>query len=107
MKKIIFIIALSGGIFFSGQGQDTGSDLVLSLEEAVDYAIDFNKSLKNSRLEVEHSKRTIWESIAQGLPQVEGALDYMTYFNYEMDFNLSMGGDFEFTQDQLTDAVTG
>ncbi len=38
-------------------------------------------------MEVERSKASVWESISQGLPQVDGTVDYMTYFNYEMEFN--------------------
>jgi len=104
MKKIIFIIFLVSGITIKLESQEVGSELVLSVEEAVDYAIDFNKSLKNARLEVEKSRRSIWESIAQGLPQVDGTVDYMTYFNYELQFQFG-SSDVSFTQQQYIDAA--
>ncbi len=86
-------------------GLEPGQELVLSLQDAIDFAIAYNKSLQNSRLEVERSRSTIWESISQGLPQVDGAVDYMTYFNYELEFSFGGGGDYEFSQDQLQQAM--
>jgi outer membrane protein TolC len=87
------------------QVQEPADELVLDLQGAVDYALNYNKSLQNARLELERSDRQIWESISQGLPQVDGALDYMTYFNYELEFSFR-GGDMTFTQDQYLEAMT-
>jgi len=103
---ILFTLLLTMGIFSPGISQDTAERLVLDLQGAVDYAIDFNKTLKNSRLEVERSRKTIWEAIAQGLPQVDGTMDYMSYFNYEMEFNFGMGEGADFTAEQLQEAYT-
>ena len=86
--------------------QEPAEELVLDLPGAIDYAISYNKSLQNSRLEVERSRKSIWESIAQGLPQVDGTVDYMTYFNYELEFSFNMGGETNWTQEQLNQAWT-
>jgi len=75
--------------------------LVLDLDGAIDHALSYNKSLQNSRMEVERTRRSIWETIAQGLPQVDGTLDYMTYFGYEMEFNFGPGEVPDFTPDEL------
>ncbi len=104
LSNIIFTIILAAGMNLNGFGQEPADELVLNLQEAVDYAIAYNKALKNSRLEVERSERSIWEAISQGLPQIDGAVDYMTYFNYELEFSFGMGGDVSFTDDQLMDA---
>ena len=101
---ILFTMLISLGIFTQGICQDPGEKLVLNLQGAVDYAISFNKSLKNARLEVERSRKTIWENIAMGLPQVDGSLDYSSYFNYEMQFNFGSGAPPSFTEQQLQDA---
>lgn len=82
-----------------------GQEVVLSLQEAIDFAIDYNKSLQGSRMEVERARNSIWESIAQGLPQVDGTLDYMTYFNYELAFSFGGGEDVDFTDEQLQMAM--
>ncbi|MCD4710140.1 MAG: hypothetical protein K8R52_04785, partial [Bacteroidales bacterium] len=78
-RKIItlFTLLLALGIFVPGISQEPAENLVLNLQGAVDHALSYNKSLQNARLEVERSRKSVWESIAQGLPQVDGTVDYM------------------------------
>jgi outer membrane protein TolC len=110
VSNIALSIALSIGILIPMEGQEavqeqgSADELVLDLKGAVNYALNYNKSLKNARLELERSDRQIWESISQGLPQVDGALDYMTYFNYELEFSFG-GGDVSFTEEQYLEAM--
>jgi outer membrane protein TolC len=80
--------------------------LQLSLSEAQNYAIEHNKTLQNARLDVTLSERKIKETIAQGLPQLDASLDWMTYFGYEMEFpGFGGGGSYDFTPQQLQDAT--
>lgn len=110
MSIIALTLVLSMGMILPGMAQEpTASQalpdlLVLDLQGAIDHAVSYNKSLKNARLEVERSRRSIWESIAQGLPQVDGSMDYMSYFNYEMQFNFGMGGTPDFSPGDLQEA---
>lgn len=53
--------------------------VTLSLSEAVDYALENNPATKNARLELLISKATIKETLARGLPQINGA--------YNLDYN--------------------
>jgi len=101
---ILFTLLLSMGLFTQGKGQEVQDKLVLNLQGAVDHALSFNKSLKNARLEVERSRARNWEAISQGLPQVEGVMDYSSYFNYEMEFSFGMGGDLPFTPEDYLEA---
>jgi len=101
---ILFTLILSMGLFSHGLSQEISEKLVLNLQGAVDHALSFNKSLKNSRLEVERSRARNWEAISQGLPQVDGGMDYSSFFNYELEFSFGMGDGSDFTQDQLQDA---
>ncbi|HER09694.1 MAG TPA: TolC family protein [Bacteroides sp.] len=113
MRKILLMWILIPGIFLEiggqepagGTGTEPAGEMVLTLRQAVDHALAYNKSLQHSRLEVERSRKGVWEAIAQGLPQVEGNFDYMTYFNYELAFRFGSGEDFEFTQDQIQEAM--
>lgn len=69
-KKIIafsLAFSISCGSIFSQAGS---GEIVLTLKDAQDYAIQNNKSVKASRLDVNASKTAIWETIAGGLPQV-------------------------------------
>ena len=110
ISKIAIILLLALGMIVPGMAQEPATaqslpdQLVLDLQGAIDHAISFNKSLKNARLEVERSRASIWETIAQGLPQVDGTMDYMSYFNYEMQFNFGMGETPEITPDMIQEA---
>jgi outer membrane protein len=101
---ILFTLIFSMGLFTQGTCQEVPDKLVLNLQGAVDHAISFNKSLKNARLEVERSRARNWEAISQGLPQIDGGMDYSSFFNYELEFSFGMGGGADFTQDQLLEA---
>jgi outer membrane protein TolC len=83
----IFILLLLISAIANGQ-----ESLRLSLSEAQNYAIEHNKTLQNSRLDVTLSERKYKEAVAQGLPQVDASLDWMTYFGYEMEFPGFGGG---------------
>lgn len=81
--RILFItIFIFSGFSLSAQEQPYS----LTLDEAVKYALEHNKTLMNARDDVSASHHKIREARAQGLPQIEGTLDYLTYFNYELDF---------------------
>src|SRR5574344_437349 len=91
MKKIIFIIQLLifPVIFYAQSEKKT---LVLSIKEAQEYAVENNKTLKNSYYDVEIAKRQLWQTIAKGLPQVSGSIDYTNYFNYSISFGSQSSG---------------
>jgi len=88
MKKIIKIILFSS--FFlsvvSVRAQDT---LVLTLNEALSYATEHNKTLVNSSYAIEKSSLKIKETFAQGLPQVSATLDYSNFLGAEAELKLS------------------
>jgi outer membrane protein len=53
--------------------QDTGTDLRLSLKEAQDHALAYNKSIKSARYDVDASRYGRWEAISAGLLQVNSS----------------------------------
>ena len=59
--------------------------LSLSLEEAQEYAIEHNRSLKNASIDIQKAQAAKWQSIAAMLPQVSAKVDYSNYFGYQMD----------------------
>jgi outer membrane protein TolC len=72
MKKkellaVLLLTLLSGGIL---KAQGSSGDLNLSLKEAQDYAIQNNKLMITSRMDVQASKVAVWETISNALPQV-------------------------------------
>ncbi|MFH0756682.1 MAG: TolC family protein [Bacteroidota bacterium] len=106
MRKLILSMILVAGMVTPLAAQDHVEKLVLDLQGAVDHAISYNKSLKNARMEVDRSRASVWETIAQGLPQVDGAVDYMTYFNYELSFSFGGTDPSDITPDMIADATS-
>ncbi|MEA3503713.1 MAG: TolC family protein [Bacteroidota bacterium] len=55
-------------------------NISLSLEEAKSYALENNKEIKNAQLDVLIAKKKIWETTAQGLPQIDAKIAYQNIF---------------------------
>jgi outer membrane protein TolC len=78
MRKSLTLTAailISCAIFAQENGVQS-----FSLKEAVDYAIQNNLNVKNAKLGEEKAKAFNWEILTQGLPQVNGSLEYDYYF---------------------------
>lgn len=56
----------------------TGQDLpkLFSLEEALVYALEHNSSAINATRDIEDAQKLKWATIASGLPQISGAVNY-------------------------------
>ena len=76
MKRIMFFMTclLLMGVVTA---QDT---LRFSLEEAVEYALENNYTLKNSATDIEIAQKKIWETTSIGLPQVSIDAQYVNIF---------------------------
>jgi len=106
MKRINITIAIFAFMFNGIFAQDSGEELNLSLEQAIEYAMEHNKELQNARQELVKSDRSIWEAISQGLPQADILMDYMTYFNYELAFEFGAPGDVNITPEMYNTAIS-
>lgn len=63
------------------QAQETPNEpQSLSLEQAVTFAVKYNKELQISEKNIELRNKMVTEAISQGLPQINAGLDYVTYF---------------------------
>jgi outer membrane protein len=87
-KTLLFVLSAFPGLLFA---QNT--PLRLTIREAEDYALQHNKTYQNAQEDVAMSAAKVKEARSSGLPQVKGSMDYMTYFNYEFQFNLGSGGE--------------
>lgn len=67
---VLLLFFLTGGIILAQPGS---SELKLSLKEAQEYAIQNNKIMISSRMDVEASKIAVWETISNALPQVSAS----------------------------------
>lgn len=80
MQKSILIFLLAC-LFM--QAQETPKKHALSLEQAIEYALQYNYSAKNSGLDIEAAKKKKWETTATGLPQINAGLDYQNNFELQ------------------------
>ena len=67
---VLLLFFLTGGII---PAQTGSSELKLSMKEAQEYAIQNNKMMISSRMDVEASKIAVWETISNALPQVSAS----------------------------------
>lgn len=72
-KPIILIVLLMLGVFKGGNAQDT---LRYSLSEAIKIAQENNLNIKNSQLDLKMAQKKIWETLAIGMPHVDGTAKY-------------------------------
>lgn len=86
--KTIIIFLLAGALIPGLQAQEK---LELSLGEALNYAIEYNKTVKNADLAVQEAQKRINESISTGLPQADATIDYSNYLGAEMEFSFQEG----------------
>ena len=56
--------------------------LSLSVQEAQDYAVGANRSLRNASLSVQQAYAARWQTIAAMLPQVDASYSYSNYLGY-------------------------
>lgn len=68
--------------------QKTPEALSLNLEEAQDYAIKQNRSLKNASLAVQEAYAQRWQTIAAMLPQADGTYTYSNYCGYTAEMTM-------------------
>ncbi|WP_269221571.1 MULTISPECIES: TolC family protein [Flavobacterium] len=78
MKKTIILILL---IFaWSVNAQDTNKSYSFTLQQAIDYALEYNYAVINSERDIKAAKQKKWETTAMGLPQINAGLDYTNNF---------------------------
>ena len=79
-KLIIFFSLL---ISITGISQEISQSF--SLQEAIDFALENNISIKNADLNILAAEKKVWETTALGLPQINGAIDYQTNIKTPFD----------------------
>jgi len=86
------VMAATKGEGRKANGETAPTVLSLSLQEAQDYAIRQNRSLKNASLAVQEAYAARWQTIAAMLPQADGSYSYSNYLGYSATLSM-MGND--------------
>ncbi|MEQ8926282.1 MAG: TolC family protein [Fulvivirga sp.] len=76
----VFALVLST---FNIRAQNKNEVMNLSLQECIDYALANNATIKNAKLDREIADRQVKQTIADGLPQINGNIDLAYNFNIQ------------------------
>lgn len=68
--------------FFQGFSQDAQQQF--SLREAIDFALQNNRTAINATRDIEAAKKQKWETTATGLPQINIATDYQNFLKQQV-----------------------
>lgn len=80
MKKLVILWALAGTLTAHAQnGVKETAPAVFSLQQAIDYALQNQKDIKNALLEEQVAKQKVHEVTGSGLPQINASLDFKDY----------------------------
>lgn len=72
--------------------QNDNKKMSLSLQDAINYALEHNRQLKNASLEVQKAEMQRWQTIAQMLLNIDGNIGYYNMFGEELKFIEGMPG---------------
>lgn len=75
MKKLIILLA----VLWLAQDVGAQNSQAFSLQQAIDYALQNDRTVKNKQLGVAEANSTINETKSIGLPKVNGKIDYQNY----------------------------
>ncbi|GAA3601186.1 TolC family protein [Flavivirga amylovorans] len=56
-----------------------------SLQEAIDFALENNRTAKNATLDIKAAEKQKWETTTIGLPQINGKIDYQNNVKQQFD----------------------
>jgi len=77
LLSVLLIVII--GSFQNIKSQTSGPDF--SLPEAIQYGLEHNVQLKNAKLDISESKKSVTELMANGLPQINASVGYTNYLS--------------------------
>ncbi len=80
MKKFLPLLLFS--IFTHAFAQE--ENYSLSLQEAIDFALENNRAAKNASLDIAYAKAQKKQTTAIGLPQINGSIDYQNWLKQQV-----------------------
>ena len=76
MKKLISILFFISSFYILKAQENNYS---FTLNEAIDFALENNYTVKTSKLDIDAAEKKKWETTTMGLPQIDGAVDYQNW----------------------------
>lgn len=81
MKKTLTLLI---GFIILQTGFSQEQPTSFTLQEAIDYALENNRTAINAARDIEAAKAQKWETTATGLPQVSSAIDYQNFLKQQV-----------------------
>lgn len=78
-KPVLLLIFLTTFLGFSQDAQKS-----FTLQEAIDFALQNNRTANNAARDIDAAKAQKWETTASGLPQISGAVDYQNFLKQQV-----------------------
>jgi len=73
MKKVLLTMFVLGSLTIGAQENQRSR---FNMNEAIDHALNFNRNLKNASRDLKDAEAQKWMTIASGLPQIAGSVQY-------------------------------
>jgi len=103
-KTIISYLCILSGIVFSINSNAQEKEYQFSLNQVINYALKHNKQIKNADLSIKAAEKQKWETIAIGLPHINGNISYQDNLrqqfdgiDFDQDGNIDFGAKFNVT----------
>jgi len=75
MRRLLLIIIFSASLWgINAAAQEAPASLSLTVEEAMQYAIENNRNVTSARYDLLAAEKGVWEAYAAGLPTVDGSV---------------------------------
>ena len=85
IKRAVLCVNLLVALAVSAFSLSAQERLSLSLQQAMDMALERNNTLANAALDIRIAQANKWAAIAAMLPQISASADYSNFMGYEMD----------------------
>lgn len=79
-QKLVILFSFLLSLHITAQEQPSS----LSLQEAIDFAIENNTAAKNAALDIDAAVKQKWETTAIGLPQINATVDYQNWLKQQV-----------------------
>ena len=84
MKRIYLLILFA--IFLNASLRAQEEVYTFSLDEAVEYALQNNYTVRTAGLDINSAEKQKWEATAFGLPQLDANIDYNQWLKQQVTF---------------------
>ncbi len=78
--KFLLLVIFSYSIL----GHSQQNEASFTLQEAIDFALENNRTAKNAARDIKAAEKQKWETIATGLPQIDASLDYQNFLKQQI-----------------------